>query len=49
MEKGNEQYRVEILNRCPALEKLGAEEDINRTWETIRENLNISGKERLGY
>jgi hypothetical protein len=32
MGTGNEQYRVEILNRCPALEKLAAEEDINNMY-----------------
>jgi hypothetical protein len=34
---GKEQYRVEILNRFAALEKLDDEVDINRAWETIRE------------
>jgi hypothetical protein len=31
------------------LEKLGAEIDIDRDWETIRENIKISVKESLGY
>jgi hypothetical protein len=32
-----------------ALENLDAEVVINRAWETIRENIKISAKERLGY
>jgi hypothetical protein len=31
------------------LEKLDYEVDINRVWETIRENIKISAKESLGY
>jgi hypothetical protein len=31
------------------LEKLDTEVDINRAWETIRENIKISAKESLGY
>jgi hypothetical protein len=30
-------------------EDLDAEVDINSAWETIRENINISAKESLGY
>jgi 50S ribosomal subunit-associated GTPase HflX len=44
-----EQYRVEISNRLAALEELDTEVDINRAWETIRENIKISAKESLGY
>jgi hypothetical protein len=44
-----EQYRVEILNRFVALENLDPEVDINRAWETIRENIKISTKESLCY
>jgi hypothetical protein len=36
-----EQYRVEISNRLAALENLDTEVDINRAWETIRENIDI--------
>jgi hypothetical protein len=36
-----EQYHVEISNRFAALEILNAEMDINRAWETIRENIKI--------
>jgi hypothetical protein len=31
------------------LENLDIEVDINRAWETIRENIKISAKESLGY
>jgi hypothetical protein len=40
-----EQYRVEISNRFVALKNLDTELDINRAWETIRENIEISAKE----
>jgi hypothetical protein len=46
--KGKEQYRVEISNSFAALENLEAEVDINRAWETIRENNKVSVKEGLG-
>jgi phosphomevalonate kinase len=44
-----EWYRVEISNRFEALENLDTEEDLNKAWETIRENINISATESLGY
>jgi hypothetical protein len=44
--EGEEQYRFEISNRFAALENLHTEVDINRAWETIRENTNISAKQR---
>jgi hypothetical protein len=47
--EGKEQYCVQISNRFMALENLDAEVDINRAWETIRENIKISAKESLGY
>jgi hypothetical protein len=31
------------------LENLDTEVDIDRAWETIRENIKISAKESLGY
>jgi hypothetical protein len=43
------QYRVEISNRFVALENLGTEVDINRAWETIRENIKISVITKPGY
>jgi hypothetical protein len=45
--EGKEQYRVEISNRFAALEHLDTEVDINKAWETIRENIKISAKESL--
>jgi hypothetical protein len=36
------QYRVEISNRFAALEKLDTEVDVNKAWETVRENIQIS-------
>jgi hypothetical protein len=47
--EGKEQYRVEISNRSAALENLYTEVDVNKAWETIRENIKISAKESLGY
>jgi hypothetical protein len=44
-----EQYCVEVSTRFVALENLDAEVDINSEWETIRENINSSAKESLGY
>jgi hypothetical protein len=36
--EGKEQYHFEIINGFAALENLDTEVDINRAWETIREN-----------
>jgi hypothetical protein len=47
--EGKEQYRVEVSNRFVALEDLDTEVEINSAWEMIRENINISAKESLGY
>jgi hypothetical protein len=47
--EGTQQYHVEISNRFAALENLDIEVDINRAWETIRENIKISAKESLRY
>ena len=44
-----EQYQIEITNRFAALENLNDDEDVNRTWENIKENIiQTSGKESLG-
>ena len=40
-----EQYQIEITNRFAALEKLNDNEDVNRTWENIEENIQTSAKE----
>jgi hypothetical protein len=37
-----------ISNRFVALQNLDDNVDINRSWETIREKINISAKEGLG-
>jgi hypothetical protein len=46
--EGKEQYLVEISLRFAAMENLDYDVDINRAWETIRENIKISAKEGLG-
>jgi hypothetical protein len=47
--EGKEQYRVEVSNRFADLDDLDTDVEINSAWETIRENINISAKESLGY
>jgi hypothetical protein len=42
--EGKELYHVEISNRMASLENLVDEVDINRAWETVRENIKISVK-----
>ena len=39
---------MEISNRFAALENLSDGEDINRTWENIKENMKTSAQESLG-
>jgi len=43
-----EQYQIEIKNRFAALENLNDDENVNRTWESIKENIQTSAKESLG-
>ena len=43
-----EQYQIEITYRFVALENLNDDEDVNRTWENIKENIQTSAKESLG-
>jgi len=43
-----EQYQIEITNRSAALGNSDDDEDVNRTWENIKENIQTSAKERLG-
>jgi hypothetical protein len=45
---GKEQYCAETC-RFTTLENLDTVVDINRAWETIRENIKILAKEGLGY
>jgi hypothetical protein len=47
--EGKEQFLVEVSKRFAVLEDLDAEVEINSAWETIRENVIISGEESLGY
>jgi 50S ribosomal subunit-associated GTPase HflX len=47
--EGKEQFCIEVSNKFAALEDLDTEVEINSAWETIRENINISAKENLGY
>ena len=43
-----EQYQIEITNTFAALENLNDDEDVNMTWEYIKENIQTSVKENLG-
>ena len=43
-----EHYQIEITNRFAALENVNDEEDVNRTSENIKENIQTSAKESLG-
>jgi len=40
-----EEYQIEITNRFAALENVNDEEDANRTWEKIKENIQTSAEE----
>jgi len=39
-----EQYQIDITNRFAALENLSDDEDVDRTWENIKENIKTSAK-----
>jgi len=41
-------YHIKISNRFAALENLNDSKDINRAWQNIKENIQISAKESLG-
>ena len=43
-----EQYQIEITNRFAVLENLSDDNDIDKTWENIKENIKTSAKESLG-
>jgi len=43
-----EKYQIEITNRFVALENLNVDEDVNRAWENVKENIKTSAKESLG-
>jgi len=42
------QYQIEITNRFAALEIVSGDEDINRAWESFKENIKTSATESLG-
>jgi hypothetical protein len=44
-----EQYQVTIRNKFAALENSEVSGDINRAWDSIRENIKSLAQERLGY
>jgi hypothetical protein len=44
-----EQYHAEVSNRFTTVEDMNSEVHTNSVWETVRENINISTKESLGY
>ncbi len=43
-----EEYQIEITNRFAALGIISNDEDINRAWENIKENIKTSAKDSLG-
>ena len=43
-----EKYQIGITNMFAALENLKVDEDVNRVWENIEENIKTSAKESLG-
>jgi len=43
-----EQNQIGITNRFAALENFNDDEDVDRTWENIKENIKTSAKESLG-
>jgi hypothetical protein len=42
-----EKYQIEITNRFAALEILNDDEDINRAWDNIKENIKTSVTQKL--
>ena len=42
------QYLIEISKRFAALENFNDDEDVDRTWENIKENIQTSAKESMG-
>jgi len=43
-----EQYHIEFSVRFAAVENLSNSEDINRSWEDIKENIKTSAKQSVG-
>jgi hypothetical protein len=46
--KVNKQYMIEITNRFAALENVSDGENINRAWESVKDNIKTSVNESLG-
>jgi len=42
------QYKIEIKNRFAALENVSEDEDINRAWDSVKENIKTSATVGLG-
>ena len=42
-----EKFQIEITNRFAALENSNVDEDVNRVWENIKENIKTSAKQSL--
>ena len=42
-----QEYQIKISNRFAVLDNLCGSEDINRAWESIKENIKTSAKESL--
>jgi hypothetical protein len=42
------QYKIEITNMFAALDNLSGDENINRAWKSIKENIKTSAKVSLG-
>ena len=43
-----EHYQIEIKSRFSAFENMNDDEDVNRIWENIKENIQTSAEESLG-
>jgi len=43
-----ERYQIEITNRFTASVNLNDDEDVDRNWESIKENIQTSAKKSLG-
>ena len=42
------QYQIDISNRYAAFENCSDIEDVNRSWENIKENIKTSAKKSIG-
>jgi len=45
--EGRKQYQTEITNRLAALENLKDDDDVNRAWENVKENIKTSANDSL--